>query len=213
MGFMLTNASYQHPERYRNYLRVMGTVEQLNVRQVTDSEHFHLPSSFYVYGSSCWGSRCPGWVGLWFKKKSHGLLNWRNQEENPKGARMAAEWRRTPGRRGKKRDIWLCKCSPGLSIGSHTLGADWQQLHQRLQELSSSLAVLFSSCMRLFTLNLVKLFACGNKIRTSILWAVKQNPESPQYGRHNPELLDLQRARKMWQPFPPILREKTVSRW
>lgn len=34
------------------------------------------------------------------KKKSHGLLNWRNQEENAKGARMAAEWRR-----GKKRDI------------------------------------------------------------------------------------------------------------
>lgn len=101
-----------------------------------------------------------------------------------------------------------CKCSPGLSIGSHMLGADWQQLHQRLQELSSSLAVLFSSGMRLFTLNLVKLFACANKIRTSILWAVEENPESPQYGRHNPKLLDLQRARKMWQPFPPILREK-----
>ena len=114
---------------------------------------------------------------------------------------------------GKKKDIWLCKCSPGLSIGSHTLGADWQQLHQRLQELSSSLAVLFSSGMRLFTLNLVKLFACGSKIRTAILWAVKENPESPQYSRHNPELLDLQRARKMWQPFIPILREKTVSRW
>lgn len=42
MGFMLTNASYQHPERYRNYLRVMGTGEQLNVRQVTDPEHISI---------------------------------------------------------------------------------------------------------------------------------------------------------------------------
>lgn len=137
------------------------------------------------------------------KKKSYCLLNWRNQEENggePQGG---------GGKRGTSDS--KCKCSLGLSIGSHMLGADQQQLHQRLQKLSSSLAVLCNSGMRLFTLNLVKLFACGNKIKTSILWAVEENPESPQYGRHNPELLDLQRAWKMWQPFPLILREKTVS--
>lgn len=42
MSFTLTNDSYQHPERYRNYLRVIGTGEQLNVRQVMDAEHISI---------------------------------------------------------------------------------------------------------------------------------------------------------------------------
>ena len=31
-----------YPERYRNYLRVMGTGEQLNVRQVMGPEHISI---------------------------------------------------------------------------------------------------------------------------------------------------------------------------
>lgn len=62
-----------------------------------------------------------------------------------------------------------CKCSPGLE---HWIPHAWGRLTAAASETSGaepSLAVLFSSGMRLFTLNLVKLFACANKVRTSIL--------------------------------------------